>query len=327
MKLEFKNVRIQSCGAYLPNNRVTNEDLAKTVDTSDEWIKTRTGITQRFIADKNERTSDLVCKAVMDCMAKSEIKPTRVDAMIVATTTPDLTFPSTACIAQDKIKKTIGLEIGFAFDIQAVCSGFVYAFSVASAMLKSGVIKSALVVGADTLSTILDWNDRETCVLFGDGAGAMLLEAGDFESDTIYTSLHSDGSLVDILNTNSGVGANQTSGVIKMKGREVFKHATTKMAESILESVQKAGLALKDINFVIAHQANERILDAVAQRLDMPADRFIKTIQLHANTSAASIPLAFNEAYNNQKRIKRGDMLVFEALGGGLTWGACVLKF
>jgi 3-oxoacyl-[acyl-carrier-protein] synthase-3 len=313
-------VKIVSCGSYLPEKCLTNSDLAEKLETSDEWIVQRTGIKKRYIASPNQSTSDLALAASLDCITKSQQVIKNIDGLIVATTTPDMNFPSTACILQSKLEKH-GIKVNFAFDIQAVCSGFLYAITQANAMIKSGLANSILVIGAETLSRILDWTDRSSCILFGDGAGAMLLQTCEDEgqlSDILYTKIYSDGSLKDILYANP---------TIKMEGREVFKHAVTKMSDSLLEGLDRLGLNLDDLDFVIAHQANERILDYIADKLEIQSDKFIKTVGLHANTSAASIPLAFNWALNQAKLVKRGQNIAFTALGAGLTWGSAVIKF
>jgi 3-oxoacyl-[acyl-carrier-protein] synthase III len=314
---------IVSTGSYLPQKVVTNSELSKTVDTSDEWILERTGIKQRHIADKSELTSDIATKAALKALENSNLQASEIDLIILATTTPDLTFPSTASTVQAKI----GAINAFAFDIQAVCSGFVFAVTTADSFIKSGQVKKVLVIGADILSRIVDWKDRNTCVLFGDGAGAVIMQA-DENSDRgiISWDLHSDGSLNDILKTSGGPALNQTSGFIEMAGKEVFKHAVEKMSNSVLSALNKANLTTKDINLLVPHQANARILKSVANRLELNENQVIVTVENHANTSAASIPLALDLA-NSQGRINKGDVVVLEALGGGLTWGSIVLKW
>lgn len=320
MKLKSK---IIATGSYLPEKFLTNSDLEKIVDTNDEWIVERTGIKKRHIAEQDQLTSDIAVIAAKNAIEKSGLKPEEIEMIILATTTPDLTFPSTATTVQAKL----GVKSGFAFDIQAVCSGFVYAISTADSFIKSGQVKNALVIGADILSRIVDWQDRNTCVLFGDGAGAVILQATEEENSGILSfNLHSDGSLNDILKTDGGVSFNQKSGVILMSGREVFKHAVEKMSKSVLNALEKASLKVSDIDLLIPHQANARILSAVADRLNLEKDKVIVTVQDHANTSAASIPLALDFA-NSQNKIRKGDIIVLEALGGGLTWGSVVLKW
>lgn len=315
--------RIIATGSHLPQKIVTNSDLVKTVETSNEWIIERTGIEQRHIAAEGELTSDLAAAAAKKAIANSGLKAEEIEMIIVATTTPDLTFPATATTVQAKI----GAKAAFAFDIQAVCSGFVFAIATADNFIKSGQVKNALVIGADKLSSIVDWQDRNTCVLFGDGAGAVILQATEEENrGVIASSLYSDGTLNDILKTSGGPSSNQKSGFIEMAGKEVFKHAVDKMVKSVIATLAKAGLNTKDIDLLVPHQANLRILNAVATRLELPEEKVIVTVQKHANTSAASIPLALDHA-NSQKKIKDGDVVVLEALGGGLTWGSVVLKW
>lgn len=317
------NSKIIAAGSYLPSKILTNSDLEKMVDTSHEWIFERTGICKRHIAQEDELTSDLASNAAKFAMSNADISAADIDLIIVATTTPDLTFPSTATIVQSKI----GAKNAFAFDVQAVCSGFVYALSVANNFIKSGQVKTALVVGAETLSKIVDWKDRNSCVLFGDGAGAVILRAiNDDKQGILTTSLYSDGNLVDILKTTGGPSLNGSSGYIAMSGKEVFKHAVEKMGDCVIKSLEKINLSPRDIDLLIPHQANARILNAVAKRLDLPLEKVVMTVQDHANTSAASIPLALDFALNNSK-IKKGDLVVMEALGGGLTWGSVVIRW
>lgn len=317
------NSRIIATGSYLPQKILTNDDLSKKVDTSDEWITERTGIKQRHVAAENELTSDLALKATQELLKNSPIKAEEIEMIVVATTTPDRTFPSTATILQDKL----GAKKAFAFDVQAVCSGFVFALNTADNFIKSGQVKNALVVGAETLSRIVDWKDRNTCVLFGDGAGAVLLQATEEKNRGIIASdLHSDGSLCDILKTSGGTSFNQQAGFIEMAGREVFKHAVGKMSSCVISCLEKVGLQTSDIDLLVPHQANVRILDAVANKLELPAEKTIVTVQKHANTSAASIPLALDEALKAEK-IKDGNLVVLEALGGGITWGSIILRW
>ncbi len=315
--------KISATGSYLPKKILTNLELAKTVETSDEWIMDRTGIKQRHIAAEGEVTSDLASNAALKALEQAGIKAEEIELIILATTTPDLTFPATATTVQAKI----GAKNAFAFDIQAVCSGFVFAIATADNFIKSGQVKNALVIGADTLSRIVDWSDRNTCVLFGDGAGAVLLQATTEENRGIISSdLHSDGTLNDILKTSGGPASNQKTGFIEMSGKEVFKHAVEKMSKSVLSVLSKAGLSIKDIDLLVPHQANARILNAVATRLELSEEQVIITVQNHANTSAASIPLALDCA-NSIGKIKKGDLVVLEALGGGLTWGSIALRW
>jgi len=317
------NAKIIASGSYVPEKFLTNFDLEKMVDTSDEWILERTGISKRHIAAKDELTSDLATKAAQKAISNAKIDIDEIDMIIVATTTPDLTFPSTAVIVQAKL----GAKNAFAFDIQAVCSGFIYALSTANNFIKSGQVKNVLVIGAETISKIIDWQDRNTCVLFGDGAGAVVLSAtDDTKSGIISTRLYSDGNLVDMLKTTGGPSSTGESGYITMKGKEVFKHAVEKMGNCVIKSLEAANLKPEDIDLLIPHQANARILTAVAKRLELPMEKVIMTVQNHANTSAASIPLALDYALENN-RIKKGDIVVMEALGGGLTWGSVVVKW
>lgn len=316
--------KVISSGSFLPEQIITNYDLEKSIDTTNQWIIERTGIEQRHIASKNQLTSDLAAKASINALEYIDFNPADIEMIIVATTTPDLTFPATATIVQEKIKAVNA----FAFDVQAVCSGFVYALSIANNFIKTGQVKNALVIGSETLSRIVDWKDRNSCILFGDGAGALLLEAnlsGD-DSGIIATNLNSDGRFNDILKTSGGASKNQQIGFIEMAGKEVFKHAVEKMSKSVFSVLEQANLKTSDIDLLIPHQANIRILNAVMQKLNLTEDKVIITLSKHANTSAASIPLAFDFAHRNQ-RIKSGDIIVLEALGGGLTWGSTLLKW
>ncbi len=320
MKVKSK---IISTGSYLPKKFLTNYDLEKTVDTTDSWIFERTGIKKRHLAAENELTSDIAFEAAKRALENSGLKAEEIDMIILATTTPDLTFPATAT----KVQAKLNANSAFAFDIQAVCSGFVFAMATADNFIKSGQVKNALVIGADVLSRIVDWKDRNTCVLFGDGAGAVVLQATTEESSGIISSdLHSDGSLNDILKTSGGPSSNQKSGFIEMAGKEVFKHAVDKMSKSVIAALKKANLKVSDIDLLVPHQANARILSAVANRLELSEEKIILTVENHANTSAASIPLALDYAVKNN-RVKKGDLVVLEALGGGLTWGSVVLKW
>lgn len=320
MKVKSK---IISTGSYLPKKFLTNYDLEKTVDTTDSWIVERTGIKKRHVAAENELTSDIAFEAAKIALENSGLKAEEIDMIILATTTPDLTFPATAT----KVQAKLNANSAFAFDIQAVCSGFVFALATADNFIKSGQVKNALVIGADILSRIVDWKDRNTCVLFGDGAGAVVLQATTEENSGIISSdLHSDGSLNDILKTSGGPSLNQKSGFIEMSGKEVFKHAVDKMSKSVIAALTKANLQVGDIDLLVPHQANARILSAVANRLELSEEKIILTVESHANTSAASIPLALDYAVKNN-RVKKGDLVVLEALGGGLTWGSVVLKW
>ncbi len=317
------NSVIKGTGSYLPKKILTNADLSKMVETSDEWIVERTGIKERHIADESELTSDLAKNAAIQALENAKMQASELDLIIVATTTPDLTFPSTAAILQAKI----GAKNAFAFDVQAVCSGFVYAFNIADNYIKSAQVKNALVIGAETLSRIVDWNDRNTCVLFGDGAGAVILEANTKKNrGTISATLKSDGNLCDILKTSGGTSLNKKAGFIEMAGKEVFKHAVEKMSNSVLETLEKAQLTTKDINLLVPHQANSRILSSVAKRLNLKDEQVIITVENQGNTSAASIPLALDYA-NKKSMMKKGDLIILEALGGGLTWGSIALRW
>lgn len=317
------NAQIISSGAYLPKKIITNSDLEKTVETSNEWIVERTGILQRHVAADGELTSDIGYISAKKALERAGLKPADIDVIILATTTPDLTFPATATIIQSKL----GAKNAFAFDIQAVCSGFIYALNIADNFIKTGQVKNALVIGADVLSRIVDWQDRNTCVLFGDGAGAVILSAVENDNcGIIASSLYSDGDYGSLLNTSGGVSSSKTAGFIQMQGKEVFKHAVDKMAKSVVDVLAKVNLTTEDINWLIPHQANARILVSVAKKLNLPEEKVIMTVANHANTSAASIPLALDFALQNNK-IKKGDIVVFEALGGGLTWGAIVIRW
>ncbi len=315
--------KIVATGSYLPQKILSNNDLSKMVDTTDEWIVTRTGIKNRHIAAENEMTSDLAYKAALSCIESINFDPQQIDIIILATTTPDLTFPSTAVIMQEKL----GNKSAFAFDVQAVCSGFVYALDLADSYIKCGKAKNILVIGAETLSRIVDWQDRNSCVLFGDGAGAIILSATtEGESDILASNLHSDGGLVDILKTSGGTSSTKNAGFIEMQGKEVFKNAVEKMSSSLLKTIIDANLQIEQIDWLIPHQANLRILNSVATKVGIPQERVIITLQNQGNTSAASIPLAIDHA-NKEGKIIRGQNIAIEALGGGLTWGSVVLSW
>ena len=314
---------ILGCGGYVPKKILTNNDLSKKLDTNDEWIKTRTGINQRHIADKKQLNSDLGFEAAKKAIKNSKIKISDIDLIIVATSTPDHTFPSTAT----KIQGKLGIKKGFAFDIQAACSGFIYAISVADNFLSNNQASNALVIGSEIFSRILDWNDRSTCVLFGDGAGAIVLsKKKNMNSGIISTELYSDGRFYDLLYVNGGVASNQKAGHIKMKGKEVFKHAVKKMVSSIKFNLKKNKLKKEDIDWIIPHQANKRIMDMSAIKLGVSKNKVLVTVDQYANTSTASIPLTLDYALSNNI-IKRGEIIVFEAIGGGLTWGCSILKY
>ena len=313
---------IVGTGSYLPEKVLTNDDLSKMVDTSDEWIFTRTGIKERHIAADDECTSDLAVKAVEKALENAGLKVEEVDLLIVATITPDLVFPSTACLVQKKL----GMKNAVAFDIQAACSGFVFGLTMADGMIKSGVYKNAVIVGAETLSRIMDWNDRTTCVLFGDGAGAAVLRATNEKKGILSYSIKSDGDYVDILKATGGPSATQTSGFIFMEGKEVFKLAVSRMPEISKEVVEKAGCSISDVDCFIPHQANIRIIDAALKNLDIPEEKVVKSIQYHGNISSACIPLALDIACKNGQ-LKKGDNVLLTAMGAGFTWGSVFLKF
>ncbi|MBB4099896.1 beta-ketoacyl-ACP synthase III [Sphingomonas kyeonggiensis] len=313
-------------GSALPPRRVSNAELAQEVDTSDEWIVERTGIRFRHIAGPDETTGTLAAEASKAALANAGIAAADIDLIVLATATPDQTFPATAT----KVQAMLGIGDCVAFDVAAVCSGFLYAVQVADSMLRAGVHKRALVIGAETFSRILDWEDRATCVLFGDGAGAIVLEAQDTADEggrgILATKLHADGRYNDMLYVDGGPSTTQTVGKLRMKGREVFRHAVVNLATVMSESLALAGLEPKDVDWVVPHQANARILDATARKLDLPAEKVIVTVDQHANTSAASVPLALDAAVRDG-RIRQGDLLVLEAMGGGFTWGAAVVRF
>ncbi|HKJ73312.1 MAG TPA: beta-ketoacyl-ACP synthase III [Alphaproteobacteria bacterium] len=314
-------------GAYLPEKRVSNEELSQAVDTSDEWIVERTGIRHRHIAAKDERTSDLAVNAAKGALATAGITANDLDLIIVATATPDETFPATATVVQARL----GMTRGAAFDVQAVCSGFIYALSIADNFIKAGQAQRVLVIGAETFSRILDWTDRTTCVLFGDGAGAVVVEASTGEGTTadrgiLSTRLHADGRQHDLLYVDGGPSSTGTAGFVRMKGREVFRHAVVNLAEVVKETLAATGLTADDIDWIVPHQANRRILDGTAKKLGVAREKVIITVDEHANTSAASVPLALNQAVSDG-RIKPGNLLLLEAMGGGFTWGACLVRW
>ncbi len=314
---------IRATGSYLPERIMTNADLEKLVETTDEWILQRSGIRERRIAAPDEKTSDLAVKASLAAMQRAGLNPQDIDGIIIATTTPDQTFPSVAV----SVQKALDIPVCTAFDIQAVCSGFVYALSVADNFIKAGQLKRILVIGAEKMSALLNWDDRTTCVLFGDGAGAVILEAqdGDGNRGIISSHLYADGRLKDILYTDGGPSTTGQSGHIVMHGREVFKHAVNLMAEVVEEALQSNGMTAVDIDWLVPHQANIRIIEATAKKLNLPMEKVIVTVERHGNTSAASIPLAFDEAMRDG-RIKPGQTVLFEAMGGGLTWASALVR-
>ena len=309
-------------GSALPRRRVTNQELAETVDTSDEWIVERTGIRSRYVAVEGETTASLATDAARRALEQAQLEPTDIDLIVLATATPDQTFPSSAT----KVQAALGIKDCVAFDVHAVCTGFLYALSIADSMLRSGNASKALVIGAETFSRILDWEDRATCVLFGDGAGALVLSAENGESGILATKLHADGRHNDLLFVDGGPSTTGTVGKLRMKGREVFRHAVVNLAQVLNEVLADAGLTAADVDWVVPHQANARILDATAKKLGLPAEKVVVTVDQHANTSAASVPLAFDAAVRDG-RIKRGDLVVLEAMGGGFTWGAAALRY
>ncbi|TNE28802.1 MAG: ketoacyl-ACP synthase III [Alphaproteobacteria bacterium] len=315
---------VRGSGSALPKRCVSNEELAQTVDTSDEWIVERSGIRQRYVAGEGETTSSLAIDAAKAACADAGVDPTTIDLIVLATATPDNTFPATATKVQD----ALGCNGGIAFDVAAVCSGFLYALATADSMLRTGMARRALVIGAETFSRILDWEDRTTCVLFGDGAGAVLLEAQDSDEagpGVITSRLHADGAQHDLLYVDGGPSTTQTVGHVRMKGREVFRHAVVNLAEVLGEVLEESGLSIDDVDWVVPHQANARILDATARKLGIPAERVVVTVDRHANTSAASVPLALDVA-RKDGRIKSGDLVMLEAMGGGFTWGASLIR-
>jgi len=317
---------VTGVGGYLPDTVVTNADLEKVVETSDAWIQDRTGIKARHRAAEGQVTSDLAVEAARRALQAAGKTPADVDLIVVATTTPDLTFPATAAIVQRKL----GAPVGIAFDIQAVCSGFVYALNVADGFVARGQARCALVIGAETMSRLLDWTDRATCVLFGDGAGAVVLEPVEGQGTTadrglLGFALRADGNKQELLYTDGGVSSTGTTGQLRMLGNQVFKHAVINIAEAVEAAAENAQVPIDSVDWFIPHQANQRILHGVAHRLGVSEDKVISTIADHANTSAASIPLAFAQAVSDG-RVKPGQLLLMEAMGGGLTWGACVLR-
>lgn len=318
---------VKGVGAYLPAQVLTNADLEKQVKTSDAWIVERTGIRQRHIAAKDELTSHMGAKAAQAALADAGLKADDIDLLVLATSTPDETLPATAT----KIQHQIGMMKGVAFDINAACSGFVYALDIADNYIRSQSARRALVIGAETFSRIVNWQDRTTCILFGDGAAAAVLEASEgsgknTDRGILFTCLYSDGQYHPFLNTTGGVSLTREAGFVSMAGKEVFRHAVSKMADVALEGLATLGLNREDIDWIVPHQANARILQAVAKRLEVPEEKVISTVAMHANTSAASIPLALAAAVGEGK-IKQGQLLVLPALGAGFTWGACILRW
>ncbi len=320
---------IAGCGSYLPERSLSNVELAQAygLDTSDEWIVERTGIHNRHIAAPDETASTLGANAARAALARAGMRADEIDLIVVATATPDSAFPSTAV----RIQALLGSTRGFGFDISAACTGFVYALNVADNFIRSGQVKTALVIGAEVFSRIVDWTDRGTCVLFGDGAGAVVLRAGEGEGTAadrgiLSTHLHADGSFGDLLFVDGGAGSNGTAGKLRMTGNAVFRHAVSKLADVVDEALAANGLGHSDVRWLVPHQANRRIIDAMGRKLKLPPERVVVTVDRHANTSAASIPLALAEAAGDG-RIQPGDLVVMEAIGGGLTWGATLARF
>ncbi|MEO1014931.1 MAG: beta-ketoacyl-ACP synthase III [Pseudomonadota bacterium] len=318
---------VAGSGGYLPRRVLTNDEISKTVDTNDEWIRERTGIRERRIAADGELTSDLAVQAAEAAMSDAGVAAADIDLIIVATTTPDKTFPATAAIVQAKL----GVDKGAAFDVQAVCSGFLFALTTADNFLRAGAHKRALVIGAETFSRIVDWTDRATCVLFGDGAGAVVLEATELNGDTlaargvITTEILTDGRLANLLHVDGGVSSTGTAGHVRMQGNRLFRQAVERISSAMVTVGKRAGVAPSDVDWFVPHQANERILNGVVEKLGLKRDRVVSTIAEQGNTSAASIPLAYAAA-RQDGRIKDGDLVMIEALGGGLTWGAALFR-
>jgi len=314
-------------GSYLPERILTNAELSKQVDTTDEWIQSRTGIKQRHIAADGEMTSDLATAAARKALESAGLAPTDLDLIVVATATPDQTFPSTAT----RVQHNLGMTGGFAFDVQAVCSGFVYALTVAAQFIETGKVTNVLVIGAETFSRILDWQDRTTCVLFGDGAGAVVLQGQDSDGTAadrgvLSTELRSDGQYNEMLYVDGGPSSTGMAGHLRMRGKEVFRHAVTNLAAIGDQALEAAGATSADVDWVVPHQANHRIIEATARKVGVPMEQVILTVAEHGNTSAASIPLALDQGVRDG-RIKPGHLLLLEAMGGGFTWGAAALRW
>jgi 3-oxoacyl-[acyl-carrier-protein] synthase III len=326
MTQPFMRSVVRGVGKALPKNRVTNADLEKTVDTTDEWIVQRTGIHQRYIAGEGETTVSLGYEAAQNALKNAGLQPQDIDLIILGTATPNNTFPASAV----EIQNLLGISHGFAFDMQAVCSGFLYGFTTADMYLRCGQAKRALVIGAETFSRILDWNDRTTCVLFGDGAGAVVLEAVETTDENapgvLFSSLRADGAHKDKLYVDGGVSTTQTTGHLRMEGREVFKHAVAMITDVIYDVLEKANMTVDDIDWFVPHQANVRIVEGAAKKLGIPLSKVVVTVGQHGNTSAASVPLALEHAVSNGS-IKPGDMVLLEAMGGGFTWGASLVRW
>jgi 3-oxoacyl-[acyl-carrier-protein] synthase-3 len=316
---------IAGCGGYLPERIVTNDELSRTVDTSDEWIRERTGIRQRHFARKHETTAFMGTAAARIALADAGATAANVDAIILATSTPDQAFPASAL----RVQAALGVKQGFGFDLSAACAGFIYGLSVADGMIRSGQARGVLVIGSEVYSRILNWRDRGTCVLFGDGAGAVFVRASVDDDDerrgVLSTHIHAQGTLGDILYVDGAVGQPDKPGHLVMNGREVFRHAVTRLAEAVEEALNANGLTQADIDWLVPHQANSRIIDAMGRKLGLPPERVVMTVDRHANTSAASVPLALAEA-RADGRIRAGDLVLLEALGGGLTWGSALVR-
>jgi len=322
----FRSI-VSGCGSYLPEKIITNKEMEDIVDTTDEWIIERTGIKQRHMAADGELTSDLAVKAAQRALIDAGLTANDIDLIVLATSTPDQTFPSTAT----RVQAALGMTKGAAFDVQAVCSGFIYALATADNFVRAGQAQHVLVIGAETFSRILDWKDRTTCVLFGDGAGAVVLSAGpstgtNKDQGILSSHLHSDGRYNELLYVDGGVSSTQSTGFLRMKGKEVFRHAVVNLASVVKEALDFNGLTSDDVDMVIPHQANKRILDATIRKLKISPSKVAITVEKHANTSAASIPLALNEMLK-ENRIARGDIVVLEAMGGGFTWGSCLIRW
>ena len=318
---------IAGCGGYLPERVLTNAELARMVDTSDEWIAERTGIRERRIAAEGELTSDLAIAAAQQALANANVAASDIDLVVVATATPDDTFPATAC----RVQAELGIMRGAAFDVQAVCTGFIYALAIADNFIKAGQFSKALVIGAETFSRILDWQDRATCVLFGDGAGAVVLSAANGNGNgadrgILNTQLHADGRFRDLLYVDGGPSRTRTVGHLRMSGREVFRHAVVNLTRVVHEALEAANLTPADIDWLVPHQANLRILEGTARKLNVDPSRVVVTIDRHGNTSAASVPLALNEAVSDG-RIRQGQVVLMEAMGGGFTWGSALARW
>jgi 3-oxoacyl-[acyl-carrier-protein] synthase-3 len=316
---------LAGCGGYLPDRIVTNDELSRTIDTSDEWIRERTGIRQRHFASKDETTAYMGTKAAAAALSDAGATAADVDAIILATSTPDQAFPASAL----RVQAALGVKQGFGFDLSAACAGFIYALSVADGMIRAGQVRGVLVIGSEVYSRILNWQDRGTCVLFGDGAGAVFLRASTIHDDdrrgVLSTHIHAQGTLGDILYVDGAVGQPDKPGHLVMHGREVFRHAVTRLAEAVEEALAANGLGHADIDWLVPHQANSRIIQAMGKKLGLPPERVVMTVDRHANTSAASVPLALAEA-RADGRIRLGDLVLLEALGGGLTWGSALVR-